>query len=193
MPVILWTDALVFLLTLVVVIFILHARRKPHLRAPWHRVFTGQIAAASVVVLLAFVLIGLLDSLHFRLPLKANGTDEQVHHAVEVLSVLDVLVGPLRTRVEKTYSAPFATHLFSRETVEQPDGSQLGAISTSPARGALQTSCSAACWHWSRRSPRPHCCCWQPPQYSADARVTARAACCKTSSPGIPRYRGTSS
>jgi peptide/nickel transport system permease protein len=48
-----------------------------------------------------------------------------VHHAVEVLSVLDVLVGPLRTRVEKTYSAPFATHLFSRETVEQPDGSQL--------------------------------------------------------------------
>ena len=125
MPVILWTDALVFLLTLVVVIFILHARRKPHLRAPWHRVFTGQIAAASVVVLLAFVLIGLLDSLHFRLPLKANGTDEQVHHAVEVLSVLDVLVGPLRTRVEKTYSAPFATHLFSRETVEQPDGSQL--------------------------------------------------------------------
>jgi peptide/nickel transport system permease protein len=125
MPVILWTDALVFLLTLVVVIFILYARRKPHLGAPWHRVFTGQIAAASVVVLLAFVLIGLLDSLHFRLPLKANGTDEQVHHAVEVLSVLDVLVGPLRTRVEKTYSAPFATHLFSRETVEQPDGSQL--------------------------------------------------------------------
>jgi peptide/nickel transport system permease protein len=44
---------------------------------------------------------------------------------VEVLSVLDVLVGPLRTRVEKTYSAPFATHLYTRENIEQPDGSML--------------------------------------------------------------------
>ena len=127
MPVILWTDALVFLLTLVVVIFILYARRKPHLRAPWHRVFTGPVAAVSVVVLLSFVLVGLLDSLHFRLQLKANGNDDRVHYAVEVLSLLDILVGPLRTRVEKTYSAPFSTHLFSRETVEQADGSQLRA------------------------------------------------------------------
>jgi len=123
-PVILWTDALVFLLTLVVIGFILYARRKPHLASPWKRVFSGRIAAASAVVLLAFVLIGLLDSVHFRLPLAGNGHDGEVHYAVEVLSVLDVLVGPLRTQVEKTYSAPFATHLYARETVEQPDGTQ---------------------------------------------------------------------
>ena len=123
-PVLLWTDALVFLLTLVVVIFILYARRKPHLRAPWHRVFTGRVAAVSVVILLAFVCIGLLDSIHFRLSLQDNGNaGQEQHYAVEVLSVLDVLAGPLRTRVEKTYSAPFATHLFSRETMELPDGS----------------------------------------------------------------------
>jgi peptide/nickel transport system permease protein len=125
-PVMLWTDALVFLLAVVVVIFVLYARRKPHLRAPWHRVFSGRVAAVSVVVLLSFVLIGLLDSLHFRLPLEDNGNGgQEQHYAVEVLSLLDVLVGPLRTRVEKTYSAPFATRLFSRETVEQPDGSTL--------------------------------------------------------------------
>jgi peptide/nickel transport system permease protein len=46
-------------------------------------------------------------------------------YAVEVLSVLDVLAGPLRTRVEKTYSAPFATHLYTRENIEQADGSVL--------------------------------------------------------------------
>ncbi len=123
-PVILWTDGLVFLLTLVVIIFILYARRKPHLATPWKRVFSGRIAAASAVVLLAFVLTGLLDSLHFRLPLDGNGGDGEVHYAVEVLSVLDVLAGPLRTQVEKTYSAPFATHLFARETVELEDGTQ---------------------------------------------------------------------
>ena len=32
---------------------------------------------------------------------------------------------PLRTQREKTYSAPFATHLFSKENIEQPDGSML--------------------------------------------------------------------
>jgi len=123
-PVILWTDALVFLLTLVVVGFILYARSKPHIATPWQRVFAGRIAAASAVVLLAFVITGLLDSLHFRLPLEGNGNHGEVHYAVEVLSVLDVLVEPLRTRVEKTYSAPFATHLYARETVELEDGSQ---------------------------------------------------------------------
>ncbi|MGB5474278.1 MAG: ABC transporter permease [Gammaproteobacteria bacterium] len=126
-PAILWTDALVFLLTLVVIAFILYARRKPHIATPWKRVFTGRIAAASAVVLLAFVLTGLLDSLHFRLPLDGNGKDGEVHYAVEMLSVLDVLAGPLRTQVEKTYSAPFATHLYARETVELDDGSEVRA------------------------------------------------------------------
>ncbi|MGD2113380.1 MAG: ABC transporter permease, partial [Gammaproteobacteria bacterium] len=123
-PVILWTDALVFLLTLVVIGFVLYARRKPHLAMPWRRVISGRIAAASAVVLLAFVLTGLLDSLHFRVPLDGNGADGEVHYAVEVLSVLDVLVGPLRTQVEKTYSAPFATHLYAMEMVELEDGTQ---------------------------------------------------------------------
>jgi peptide/nickel transport system permease protein len=126
-PVILWTDALIFLLLAVVIVFVLYARSKPHIRAPWHQVFTGRIASASMIVLLAFVLIGLLDSLHFRLPLEKKGNNNEVHYAVEVLSAFDVLVGPLRTRVEKTYSAPFATHLFAKETIEQEDGSKVRA------------------------------------------------------------------
>jgi peptide/nickel transport system permease protein len=125
MPVILWTDALIFLLTAVVIIFILYARSKPHLRMPWYRVFKGRIAAASVVVLLAFIVVGLLDSLHFRLQLEDNGNSDATHYSVAVLSVLDVILGPVRTQVEKTYSAPFATHLFSRETIELEDGTQV--------------------------------------------------------------------
>ena len=125
MPVVLWTDGLIFLLTAVVIIFVVYARRKPHLRAPWYRVFKGRIAAASVVVLLAFIVVGLLDSLHFRLPLENNGNSEATHYSVEVLSALDVLLGPIRTQVEKTYSAPFATHLFAKETIELEDGTQV--------------------------------------------------------------------
>ena len=60
MPVILWTDGLLFLLTVLVVMFILYARGKPHIRQPWARIFRGRIAGASIVVLSAFVLVGLL-------------------------------------------------------------------------------------------------------------------------------------
>jgi peptide/nickel transport system permease protein len=123
-PVILWTDALVFLLLIAVVLFALYARRRPHLRAPWRRIFRARLASISAVILLAYVLIGLLDSLHFRLPLENRGGSQEVHHAVEVLSVFDLLLGPVRTQVEKTYSAPFATRSFSRETVEHADGSR---------------------------------------------------------------------
>ena len=98
-PVILWTDALIFLLVTVVIVFGIYARGKPHLRAPWAHVLRSRIAAGSLVVLLVFITIGLLDSLHFRLPLADNGNGGETHYAVEVLSVLDVLAGPLRTRV----------------------------------------------------------------------------------------------
>ncbi len=124
-PVILWTDGLLFLLTVLVGAFILYARGKPHIRQPWARIFRGRIAAASVVVLGAFVLVGLLDSMHYRLPLASNGNSSETHYAVEVLSVLDAVTGTLRTREEKSYSAPFATTLYVKETVDQPDGTQV--------------------------------------------------------------------
>jgi len=121
-PVILWTDGLVFLLTALVLVFAFYARSRPHLREPWRHVLQGPIAAASTVVLLAFVSVGLLDSLHFRLPLQDAGNSGETHYAVDVLSVLDVLAGPLRTDEEKTYSAPFATRLYAKESIELPDG-----------------------------------------------------------------------
>mgnify|MGYP001819840465 FL=1 len=123
-PVILWTDALVFLLLFAVVLFAIYARGKPHLRSPWRQIFSGRMASVSAVILLTYVSIGVLDSLHFRLPLENKDEAQEAHYAVEVLSMLDVLLGPMRTQVEKTYSAPFATHLFTRETIQHPDGSQ---------------------------------------------------------------------
>ena len=37
--------------------------------------------------------------------------------------MLDLWLTGLRERQEKTFSAPFATHLFVKEAIEQPDGS----------------------------------------------------------------------
>jgi len=124
MPVVLWTDALIFLLVAIATGFALYARGKPHLRAPWRHVISSRMGSAAVVVLAAYIIIGLLDSVHYRLPLENRDDAAEIHYAVEVLSVLDALLGPLRTQTEKTYSAPFATQLFTRETVQHPDGSQ---------------------------------------------------------------------
>ncbi len=126
-PVLLWTDALLFVLVGVTIAATLYARRREHLRAPWRSVSRRRLGMAALVVLAAYAGIGLADSIHFRLPLRpagdsvpANGID----YSTEVLSVLDVLVRPLKERVEKTYSAPFATQLYAKETIERPDGTQ---------------------------------------------------------------------
>ena len=123
MPVLLWTDLLVFLLLGVAVAFGLYAARHEHLRAPWRRVVRSRVGMATLVVLGLYVLIGLLDTVHFRMRLADREPGAESQFAPEVLSLLDAVLTPLRTQTEKTYSAPFATHLFVKEAIAQPDGS----------------------------------------------------------------------
>lgn len=122
--VLLWTDALIFLLLAGVLAFALHVRRREHLRAPWRRVAQSRAGMASLVVLAVFLVIGLLDSLHFRQAVTGAGKGGERSYAVDVLSVFDLLATPLRERKEKSYSAPLSAHLFSKQTVELPDGRQ---------------------------------------------------------------------
>lgn len=111
---ILWTDALVYLLVATIIGFIFYTRHHPHLAAPWRQVFHRRLGMSALVVLLCFVSIGLLDSMHYR-----QGDNP------EILSVFDKLSGPLRSQVEKSFSAPFATHLYARESIELPDGKKI--------------------------------------------------------------------
>jgi peptide/nickel transport system permease protein len=121
MPVVLTTDVLVWLLMLMAVGYIVYCRRHPHLAAPWARVFRSPAAMASLVVLMAYLALGLLDSLHFRPGLERKEGAEQAYSS-EVLSVLDLGLAQLRGRGEKTYSAPLATRSYAKEQVELPDG-----------------------------------------------------------------------
>jgi peptide/nickel transport system permease protein len=123
-PIILWTDALVYLLLVSGLAFGRYMVRREYLRAPWRRVVQNPIGLMSMVILGGFLVVGLLDSLHFR-PALGNQTGGRRTYAVEVWSLLDLAVLPLREHVEKTYSAPLATHLYSKETFELPDGRQV--------------------------------------------------------------------
>ncbi len=125
MPIVLPTDALVWLLVASVAAFAWYSSGRAHLAAPWARVFRSRIAMACAVVLACFIAVGLLDSLHYRPQLPQKDPQAPVAYSVQVNSALDWLLTPLRTRLEKTYSAPLATRLYQKENVEQPDGTTL--------------------------------------------------------------------
>lgn len=120
-PVILWTDALIFLLIAVSIGAALWIRRRPHLLLPWQRVGRSGVAMVSLLVLSLFIGVGVLDSLHYRVALPEQSNGGTVY-SPEVLSVFDTLVTGLRTRTEKTYSAPLAAYLYAKESIELPDG-----------------------------------------------------------------------
>ncbi|MEW6188380.1 MAG: ABC transporter permease [Thermodesulfobacteriota bacterium] len=122
-PIILWTDGLLALLLLAGLTYGWAVKHREHLRTPWQRVIRNRSGLVSILILSVFLFVGLVDSLHFRPELKSSKGREKAY-AVEVLSLLDVLLAPLRLHTEKTYSAPLAARLFSKETVEMPDGRQ---------------------------------------------------------------------
>ena len=114
-PVFLWTDILIYLLLGFVTYSVLYIRKHAHLKAPWKLVIKRKRGVISIMVLMCYVFVGLLDSVHFRLAIDDQQKSKQQHYETQVTSVLDLAIMPLREQVEKTYSAPFATRSFSRE------------------------------------------------------------------------------
>lgn len=121
LPVFLWTDILIFLLIVIVISAGIYIRQYEHLSAPWKSVFMRKRGVISIMVLSVYVVIGLLDSLHFR-PALESSAKEDTFYASEVISVFDVLVEPLKTELEKTYSAPFSDRLYVKEIQKSADG-----------------------------------------------------------------------
>jgi peptide/nickel transport system permease protein len=100
---ILVTDAIFFTLILCVLGMIVWRKNNPNTSA-WSHVWRSNVGMSSFVVLFFYLLIALFDSMHFR---SDSG---------QIKSVLDIILSPLDSQMERTYAAPFANHSF----VEQP-------------------------------------------------------------------------
>lgn len=109
--VILWTDALIYLLLIVLALTIRQFRRQAHLRNAWQQVTRKPLAVTAVVIMSFFLIIGVLDSIHYRARLA--GTN---NYATRLTSVFDKLIAPVGQVFEKSYSAPMATTLFVKQT-----------------------------------------------------------------------------
>ncbi len=111
---VLWTDALIYLLLLASLLLVWYLASQRHLRRPLASLTASPVAMACLTLLLGFAGIGLLDSIHFK---------DQQSRSNEVISLLDKGCDAMRHHGEKTYSAPFAAYAYGKETITRADGS----------------------------------------------------------------------
>jgi peptide/nickel transport system permease protein len=96
----LWTDKFFLGILLFCLILIGRGLRKEHIRRAFLSIFKNPIAVSAGILLLLFLIIAVLDSIHLTTP----------------STLLDRALAPLGGVYEKTYSAPFALTLYSSET-----------------------------------------------------------------------------
>lgn len=132
------TDLALYVQLVVLALYVRHAWRTPLLRQTWRYVAKDAAAMCAGLVLILFLLVALVDSVHFRpllppapvaagasvAPLvgasattPASSATPAPAYSTRTLSLLDlVLEGPRESR-EKTYSVPLGTHQFSKESM----------------------------------------------------------------------------
>lgn len=104
----LWTDKCFLTLLILSVFVILFSLRKQHIRRSFSIILHRPIAVSAGIMLLFFITIGVLDSIHFSTQSSESET---------ATSLLDNLLAPIGTNCEKTYSAPLALNQFVTDTV----------------------------------------------------------------------------
>lgn len=124
-----WTDIALIGVLIVAIFFILLGLKKADSRQIVRRIFQRPLALISSIILLLFLCIGLLDSVH----LGSTGSKEQV-------TILDTLLEPLGSFYEKTYSAPLALRSYVMETVVQDNKTRQVYLPLSYPRASLQTT-----------------------------------------------------
>tara|TARA_R110002110_G_scaffold166602_1_gene367236 strand:- start:25171 stop:26520 length:1350 start_codon:yes stop_codon:yes gene_type:complete len=88
------------------------------LRVQMAGVLSRPINLAAVYILVVYLIVGALDSIHFEIQDNAL----QSKYQQSIVSVLDRMIPSALTHHEETYSAPFATKSFSKENIVTESG-----------------------------------------------------------------------
>lgn len=109
------SDLLLFVLAGTLLCFAVWVSLDTHRFTQWVLLLRSRVAAVSLIILLFFFMVALLDSMRFRV-------DDPNTQRSETVTVLDQLLYHHRVQVEKTYSAPFGRQSFSKETLLDEHG-----------------------------------------------------------------------
>ncbi len=115
---ILWTDGLLYVLLSMLLLFVWRVMTYMPLRIQMAGVLSRPINLAALYVLILYLLVGTLDSIHFEVNDKAL----QSKYQQSTISLLDKMMYSALVQQEETYSAPFATKSFSKENIITESG-----------------------------------------------------------------------
>lgn len=119
--VLLWTDLALWLMVAAVIGYALRVRAVAALRTTWRRVLRDPVAASAGVVMLAFLLVTLVDSIHLRRALPTSPGGSAVYEA-RTLSLLDLALERQMAMREVSYSLPLGTQGFNKESLVDAQG-----------------------------------------------------------------------
>jgi peptide/nickel transport system permease protein len=111
----LWTDYFVYFFVILLVLYLLKISSNALLQARWRRLFSSPVNLFSVMILAVYLMIGVLDSIHW----KQENTEKKLN-AAGIVSALDILLYPLASQVEQSYSAPFSIYGVGKEKGSYP-------------------------------------------------------------------------
>jgi peptide/nickel transport system permease protein len=104
------------------------ASRREYWRSALRQISSNKLAMVCLAVLSIYIAMGVLDSIVWSDAIRnqdgelLRDNEGRIIYEPVPLSLLDRICTSLRERTEKTYSAPLATRLFSKEVMRTPDG-----------------------------------------------------------------------
>jgi peptide/nickel transport system permease protein len=124
--VVLWTDVALWALFAAMLGYGIRVARHDALRVTWRRVFRDAPAVCSALVMLLFIAVTVLDSVHFRRALQSSAAQAagQVFYDTRTESLLDLALARQLAMRETTYSAPLGWRAITKQTVTR-DGQTL--------------------------------------------------------------------
>jgi len=120
-------DVFLYALLLCVGVYVIYVLKTPPLRESWGSAFKRPVSVASGMVLICFLAVALLDSVHVRPQSDTNAAalkspeapKTPTQKSAEPKSLLDLMLKPLELARERSYSAPLAMVGFKKETFER--------------------------------------------------------------------------
>ena len=121
-------NAIATVVFLVITYFVYNSVKDERGREIWRYIFRRKLAAVSFFILCFFILVSIADSFKWRDPLLDDtgkvsmDLRGKIIYQNSALSILDRLCTGIRTNNEKTYSAPFSDHQFTKDLIQNRDG-----------------------------------------------------------------------